>query len=198
MLIATTNPGKIREIRRVLEGLDVPLTTLGDLPPVPEPDETERTFAGNALLKAVYYARSSGMDTVAEDSGLVIDAIDGRPGVESARYPGATYPDKFANLYRELAAHPRPWTARFVCSLAYVAAPGPGGSPLLFACEGRVEGEVAPQPRGPHGFGYDPFFFYPPYGRTLGEATDEEKLLISHRGAAFRQFREWITQHLDA
>ena len=193
MLIATTNPGKVREIRRVLAALSLELKTLADLPPFPEPEETGSTFAENALLKAKYYAQSSGLDTVAEDSGLVIDAIDGRPGVESARYPGATYPDKFANLYRELAGHPRPWTARFVCSLAYVAAPGPNGTPLLFACEGTVEGEVAVEPRGAHGFGYDPFFFYPPYGRTLGEATDEEKLAVSHRGAAFRQFREWLS-----
>ena len=192
MLIATTNPGKIREIRRVLAGLDRPLATLAELPPISEPEETGRTFAANALLKAVYYAQSSGLDTVAEDSGLVIDAIDGRPGVESARYPGATYPDKFRNLYRELSGHRRPWTARFVCSLAYVAAPGPDGCPLLFACEATVEGEVASEPRGEHGFGYDPFFFYPPYGHTLGEATDEQKLAVSHRGAAFRKFREWI------
>jgi XTP/dITP diphosphohydrolase len=192
MLIATTNPGKVREIRRVLAGLPINVKTLGDLPPFQEPEETECTFAENALLKANYYARSSGLATVAEDSGLVIDALGGRPGVESARYPGTTYADKFANLYQELSGHPRPWTARFVCSLAQVAAPGPAGSVVLFTCEATVEGEIAPQPHGANGFGYDPIFFYPPYGRTLGEATDEEKLAVSHRGAAFRRFRDWI------
>ena len=101
------------------------LTTLADLPPIAEPEETGATFAENARLKARYYAEASGLPTVAEDSGLSIDAIDGRPGVESARYPGATYADKFANLYRELASHPPPWRARFVCALAFVdQAPG--------------------------------------------------------------------------
>jgi XTP/dITP diphosphohydrolase len=192
MLIATTNAGKVREIRRVLAGLPINVKTLGDLPPFQEPEETGRTFAENALLKANYYARSSRLATVAEDSGLVIDVLGGRPGVESARYPGATYADKFANLYQELSGHPRPWTARFVCSLAHVGVPGPEGSAVLFTGEATVEGEIAPQPRGANGFGYDPIFFYPPYGRTLGEATDDEKLAVSHRGAAFRQFREWI------
>jgi XTP/dITP diphosphohydrolase len=194
MLIATTNPGKVREIRRVLDALPLDVKTLADLPPFQEPEETGGTFAENALLKANYYARSSGMATVAEDSGLVIDALGGRPGVLSARYPGASYADKFANLYLELSGHPRPWTARFVCSLAYVGAPGPEGSPVLFTCEATVEGEIAAAPHGTHGFGYDPIFFYPPYGRTLGEATDQEKLVVSHRGAAFRQFKEWLLE----
>ena len=191
MLIATTNPGKVREIRRVLAGLPGVFVTLADLAPVVEPEETGRTFSENALLKANYYAQSSGLPTVAEDSGLVIDALAGRPGVESARYPGETYADKFANLYRELTPYARPWTARFVCSLCYVGAPA-SDTPVLFTCEARVEGEIAPDPRGSAGFGYDPIFFYPPYGRTLGEVTDDEKLVVSHRGAAFRQFREWI------
>jgi XTP/dITP diphosphohydrolase len=192
LLIATTNTGKVREIRRVLAPLSIQLKTLADLPPIEEPEETGRTFAANARLKANYYASLTGLPTVAEDSGLVIDALDGRPGVESARYPGATYAEKFARLYRELAPFPRPWTARFVCSLAYMGAPQGGTPTLLFSCEGRVEGEIAPAPQGEHGFGYDPIFCYPPYGRTLGEVTDDEKLAVSHRGAAFRQFAEWL------
>ncbi len=140
MLIATTNPGKIREIRRVLAGLPVELTTLADRPPIPEPEETGRTFGENARLKAVYYAAASGLVTVAEDSGLVIDALGGRPGVESARFPGATYGEKFANLYRELERCSRPWTARFVCSLACAGAPGPGGPPVLVRLRGRRRG----------------------------------------------------------
>lgn len=171
----------------MLSGLSFSLTTLGDVAAVPEPEETGQTFAENALLKAIYYSQSSGLPTVAEDSGLVIDALGGRPGVESARYPGATYPDKFARLYDELAPHPRPWTARFVCSLAFVS-----GSTTLFACEATVEGEIAPAAVGSFGFGYDPIFYYPPYETTLGNVEDERKLAVAHRGKAFREFRRWL------
>lgn len=205
MLIATTNPGKVREIRLALGTVSGPLVTLDELAgpagrargghpaPIPEPEETGRTFAENAALKARYYARLSGLPTVAEDSGLEIDALGGRPGVESARYPGGTYAEKFAGLYRELAetGAPQPWTARFVCSLAYVADSG-DLAPVTYTTEGVVLGEIAPAPRGPFGFGYDPIFYYPPRGKTTGEMTDEEKLTVSHRGAAFRQFRDWL------
>jgi XTP/dITP diphosphohydrolase len=194
IVVATTNPGKLREIRRALDGTPVTILSLQDFPPVREPEETGVTFAENARVKATYYAQHTGRNTVAEDSGLGIAAIGGRPGVESARYAGATYPEKFANLYRELAPHPRPWTARFVCSVALVK--GTDGT-VLFACEATVEGEIALQPRGAHGFGYDPIFFYPPYGRTLGDVTDEEKLTVSHRGKAFRELRKWIKQNLE-
>ena len=192
LLIATTNPGKVREIERALAGLRVKLKTLNDFAPVPEPDEAGLTFADNARLKADYYARSCGLATIAEDSGLEIDALGGRPGVQSARYPGATYTDKFANLYSELADRPKPWTARFVCSLALVDAPQGNETPLLYSTEGTVEGEIAPKPRGTKGFGYDPIFFYPPYGTTLGDVTDEKKLLVSHRGKAFARLRHWL------
>jgi XTP/dITP diphosphohydrolase len=193
LLAASTNPGKIREIREVLAGLPLELITLDALPPIEAPEETGATFAENAALKARAYSAASGMPTVAEDSGLVIDALDGRPGVESARYPGNTYADKFANLYRELTGSPRPWTARFVCALAFVAAPGGERPPLAFETQATVEGEIASQPRGTNGFGYDPIFFYPPYGCTLGEVSGERKLSVAHRGKAFRQFREWLT-----
>jgi XTP/dITP diphosphohydrolase len=185
--VASTNPGKIREILQVLEGLPLTVETLAGRPSIPEPEESGLTFAANAELKAAYYALRVSMPVVAEDSGLAIDALGGRPGVLSARYPGETYEEKFANLYRELAPHPRPWTARFVCSLALSDA-----DRVLFSCEATVEGEIAPAPRGAHGFGYDPIFFYPPYGKTLGEATDDEKLVISHRGKAFRHLRDWL------
>jgi len=201
LLVASTNPGKIREITRVLAGVPAGIVTLADFPPVTEPEETGATFAENGLLKARYYSHAIGLPTVAEDSGLAIDALGGRPGVQSARYPGATYADKFANLYRELAPHPRPWPARFVCSLACVA-PAQGPRPraqgeLLFTTEARVEGEILPSPRGSNGFGYDPIFFYPPYGKTLGEATDEEKLVVSHRGQAFRAFATWLSSRFS-
>jgi XTP/dITP diphosphohydrolase len=200
LLIATTNPGKIREILAALDGIDRRLLTLRDVAPIPEPEETGRTFADNAALKARAYAAATGLPTVADDSGLVIDAIGGRPGVESARYPGATYAEKFANLYRELAGHPRPWTARFVCAVAYArpASNSDGESPrLVFTGEGTIAGEITTTPAGTHGFGYDPIFFYPPYGCTLGEAADAEKLAVSHRGQAFRAFRAWLLETTD-
>jgi len=190
LLVATTNPGKIREIRLALRGLPLTLLTLADVPSVQEPEETGPRFADNARLKASYYARASGQFTVAEDSGLVIDAIGGRPGVESARYPGATYADKFAGLYRELAPHPQPWTARFVCALALVSAREPES--LMFTSEATVEGEIAEAPRGTNGFGYDPIFYFPPYGTTLADVDDERKLAASHRGKAFRELRQWL------
>jgi XTP/dITP diphosphohydrolase len=191
LLLASTNPGKLREIRHVLAGAAVSLATLADQAPIPEPEEAGLTFEANAALKARYYAAATGLTTVAEDSGLAIDALGGRPGVLSARYPGATYADKFAGLYRELAPHARPWTARFVCALAVAKA---GGGPLLFTCSGTVEGEIAAAPRGSNGFGYDPIFFYPPYNRTLGEAIDEEKLAVSHRGQEFGLLRRWLVR----
>jgi XTP/dITP diphosphohydrolase len=188
LLLATTNAGKLREIRRVLEGLPIDIVSLADRAPIPEPAETGQTFAENARQKALAYWRAAGLPTVAEDSGLAIDALGGRPGVESARYPGATYPDKFTNLYRELAGHPRPWTARFVCALAFVdTGPAPA-----FECEAAVAGEIASRPAGTNGFGYDPIFLYPPYGATLGEVDDARKLAVAHRGRAFRQFRSWL------
>ena len=188
LLIATTNQGKAREIAMALAGLPIRLLTLRDVPPVPEPEEPGATFADNALEKATYYCAQTGLLTVADDSGLAIDALNGRPGVASARYEGETYAEKFVNLYRELAAHPRPWTARFVCSVALVDRSG-----VRFTAEASVEGEITDRPRGTNGFGYDPIFFYPPYERTLGEVGDREKLAVSHRGKAFAQLREWLT-----
>jgi XTP/dITP diphosphohydrolase len=187
LLIATTNPGKLREIALLLHGLPVTLRSLADLPPIQEPEEAERTFDGNARLKAREYARASGLVTVAEDSGLEIDALGGAPGVLSARYPGDTYPEKFVNLYSALAPHPRPWTARYVCALAVV-----DGTAVAFETTATVEGEIAPAPLGTHGFGYDPVFYYPPYGRTFGEVDDEKKLAVAHRGRAFQTFRRWV------
>lgn len=183
-------------MRRALDGIGLRYLTLADIPPIPEPVEDGPTFADNARLKARYYAQASGVPTLAEDSGLAIDALDGRPGVESARYPGASYAEKFANLYRELEGHPRPWAARFVCALAFIDTPADGrqadADPVAFACEGTVEGEIVPEPRGTGGFGYDPIFRFPAYDRTLGEVSDHEKLAVSHRGAALRQFRAWL------
>ena len=200
LLIATTNDGKVREIRRVLADLPVSIKTLQDFPGVAEPEETGSTFGANALLKAQYYASAFNLPTVAEDSGLSIDALGGRPGVESARYPGATYPDKFANLYRELAGSPRPWTARYICSLAFVDRPMPGTKEpaVLFTCEDTVEGEIWPEAIGTGGFGYDPVFYYPPFQTTFGNVSDERKLTVAHRGKAFRRFAAWLTAQIES
>lgn len=189
LLIATTNEGKMREIRQVLQPLDWPLCSLRDVPPVPEPEETGATFAENARIKALAYAAATGLPTVAEDSGLAIDALGGAPGIHSARYPGATYPEKFANLYRALASHPSPWTARYVCAVALVH-----NGQVRVEYTGTVEGQIAPAPRGRHGFGYDPIFEYPPYGATFGEIDDARKLEVAHRGRAFRLFLAWCHQ----
>src|SRR5215470_6235638 len=191
LVVATTNRGKMREIAMLLDGAPVTLLTLADFPFVEPPDETGKTFAENARLKALFYAAHTGELTVAEDSGLEIDALDGAPGVESARFGGAdaTYPQKFALLYDALGQKKMasPATARFVCALALAK-----GRELLFEARGTVEGAIAPEPRGTGGFGYDPIFFYPPYGCTLAEAGDR-KTAVSHRGEAFRKLRAYLT-----
>lgn len=188
ILIATTNPGKLREIRLILAGLPHRFISLADLPPTPEPEEAGASFEENARAKALYYASATGLAAVAEDSGLEVDALDGAPGVHSSRYPGATYPEKFARLYAALRARGHEISrARFVCALALAR-----GTDILFESRGVVEGVLAPEPRGTFGFGYDPLLLYPPLGRTLAELTDEEKAAVSHRGHAFRALRAFL------
>jgi len=188
LLVATTNPGKLREIQPILSGVPYEIRSLRDYPSIAEPEETETTFAENARLKAHYYSKASGELTVAEDSGLVIDALDGAPGVHSARWHGTDYAIKFAKI-RELLDERGLETsaARFVCHL--VLARGAG---LLFEAEETVEGQIAAAPAGEHGFGYDPIFFYPPLGVTLGEVERETKSRISHRGKAFARLRAFL------
>ena len=190
LVLATTNPHKVREIRTLLEGLDVEIVGLDALPPVEAPEETGTSFAENAALKARYYASRFGLPAIAEDSGLEIDALGGAPGVESARFhgEGSTYPEKFAALYAMLDSNGgRDSTARFVCAVAVADDTG-----VLFETRGTVDGRISPEPCGSHGFGYDPIFFYPPEGRTLAEVDDAVKRAVSHRGTAFRALRRWI------
>jgi len=192
ILIATTNPGKLREIVRILDGLPYELKTLADFPGVPVAEETGASFAENARQKARHYAGITGMVTLAEDSGFEIDALDGDPGIHSARYlrEDATYAQRFADIYRRVrergSADRR---ARFVCALAVA-----GAKDVIFETIATVEGRLADAPAGPHGFGYDPVFFYPAYGRTFGEVSDEEKTAVSHRGQAIRAFRDFLTR----
>jgi XTP/dITP diphosphohydrolase len=191
LLIATTNRGKLAEIRPLLADVPVTLVSLDAFPDLSEPAETGTTFAANARQKALYYAKATGLLTVAEDSGLELDALDGAPGIHSARWHGTDYALKFARIYQELAARGLATSpARFVCALALVR-----GVEVLFETLGTIEGEVAPEPRGTHGFGYDPIFHYPPYGRTLGEVEDDEKRAVSHRGVAFRALAAHLVAH---
>jgi XTP/dITP diphosphohydrolase len=195
LLIATTNAGKLREIEPLLAGLPFQLVTLGDLPPVAAPEETGLTFGENARAKAAYYARATGLLTVAEDSGLEIDALGGAPGVESARFggPGSSYLEKFALVYEGLdRAGGRDSPARFVCALALAE-----GADILFEARGSVEGRIAPEPRGQGGFGYDPIFFYPPFDATLAEVGGR-KSSVSHRGRAFRSLRAFLQTEAPA
>ena len=189
LVVATTNQGKLKEIAKLLDGAPVRLSTLADFPSVAAPEETGRTFAENARLKALFYSRHTGELTVAEDSGLAIDALGGAPGIESARFGGvdSSYPEKFALIYDALArqkASDR--AARFVCALALAR-----NGEVIFETRGTVEGEIAAEPRGTGGFGYDPIFFYPPFACTLAEAGPRKEQ-VSHRGQAFRHLREYV------
>ncbi|HUR34461.1 MAG TPA: non-canonical purine NTP pyrophosphatase [Vicinamibacterales bacterium] len=193
LVVATTNQGKLREITGLLAGLPIAVRNLSDSPAVPAPEETGTTFGENARQKALYYAAVTGVTTVAEDSGLEIDALGGAPGVQSARFGGeqSSYAEKFTLIYQALAqAGVTTSTARFVCALA-VAREGR----ILFEARGSVEGSIASAPRGEGGFGYDPIFFYPPFGCTLAEAGDR-KHAVSHRGQAFSALRTWLSQQI--
>ncbi len=191
LLIATTNPGKLREIAAILAGAPVALVTLRDRPPVPEPEETGATFADNARLKARYYSRATGLAAAADDSGLEIDALDKAPGVHSARWHGSDYAVKFRKIHELLRARGAAGsTARFVCHVTVAR-----GDDILFESTGTVEGTIAATPRGDNGFGYDPIFFYPPLGRTLAELATAEKSQVSHRGQAFTALRHHLLTH---
>jgi XTP/dITP diphosphohydrolase len=188
ILIATTNPGKIREIRGILAHTPVDLVTLADLPAIPEPEENGTTFADNARLKAVYYAATTGMPSVADDSGIEIDALDKAPGIHSARWHGDDYSVKFKKIYELLAEKGVATSAaRFVAAVAFAE-----DGHVAFESRGVVEGTIAPEPKGSHGFGYDPIFFYPPLGCTLAEVDGAVKEGVSHRGEAFRAFRDYL------
>ena len=188
LLLATTNPNKVREIRPLLADLPIELIALADVAPVPEPEETAMTFWENARIKALGYARSTGCIAVAEDSGLEIDAMNGEPGVYSARFMGAStsYPNRFTEIFRRIERESR--TARFVTALAVARE-----HEILFETEAFVDGEIAFEPSGQHGFGYDPIFFYPPFGVTTAQLPDRDKAAISHRARAFRDLRRWLS-----
>lgn len=188
ILVATTNPGKLREIAGILEGMPVEIVSLAEFPGIPEPEETGTTFAENARLKALYYHQATGLPSVADDSGIEIEALGGAPGVHSARWEGTDYSVKFQRIYALLAERDAMRSpARFVCRVALA-----DNGRIVFEAEGIIEGHIADEPRGDLGFGYDPIFFYPPLGRTTAELPRDLKATVSHRGKAFDQLRRHL------
>ena len=200
ILVATSNPGKIVEIRAMLEA-DVRWLGLADLPPMAEIEEDGSTFAENARKKAAGYAKAAGLWTLADDSGLVVDALGGAPGVKSARFSG----DKQKNTDRTLIDHrniakalellknvpKEKRTARFVCRLC-LATP----EQILIETEGTLEGLITDREIGQNGFGYDPIFFVPHLNKTVAQLASEEKNSISHRGNAIRKLKPLLDELL--
>ena len=198
IVLATGNPGKLREMRQVLAHLPVRLAELDVLEGIDSPAETGETFADNAREKALYYARATGLWCLADDSGLVVDALDGKPGVHSARYAADRFcPDadrdqrdaantaKLLEAMRDVPDEKR--SARFVCHLA-LAEPGK----ILLEAQGKFEGVISREPAGENGFGYDPVFLVPPLGKTVAQMPAELKNKLSHRGQAVRKFAELL------
>jgi XTP/dITP diphosphohydrolase len=179
---ATGNPGKLREFRLAAELAGIRVETVPGLAGMPACEETGATFEANAILKAEYYGRAAPGPLFADDSGLEVDALGGAPGVYSARFAGLDATDAANNqlLLARMRGVPGR-SARFVCVIALVDRARP-----VQTFRGTVEGRILEEPRGPNGFGYDPLFYYPPFGCSFGEAAPDRKLTVSHRGAALR------------
>jgi XTP/dITP diphosphohydrolase len=185
LLVATHNLGKIKEYADMLSDLDIEWQSLDDIGLEQEVEETGSTFMENALLKASAYARDAGCLTLADDSGLVVDALDGAPGVTTARYggPELNSRERYEYLLNNLKGVPfEERTARFVCIIALVAVDGE----ILATAEGTAEGFIALQAAGDGGFGYDPVFYVPQMGNTMAELPPQTKHRLSHRGNALR------------
>lgn len=195
LLIATHNPGKLREYRALLADLPLTVTYLDELGITEDVDETEETFEGNAILKARAYAAMTGLWTWADDSGLEVDALDKRPGVYSARYggPGLNDQQRYELVLAELQAHaPETWTARFRCVVAIATPEG-----KVNTRDGSIEGVITDRPRGDHGFGYDPIFYVPSLAMTLAEAVPAVKNNISHRAEAAAAAKELLAKMIS-
>ena len=191
-VLATHNPGKLKEMADILSGLGVEVTSPADLGVDIEVEETGATFAENAMLKAKAICEASGLPAIADDSGLCVDALNGGPGVYSARYGGEGLDD--AGRTRLLLENMRGQTTRaahFACAIACVF---PDGKTLT--AEGRCDGAVAFAPMGTGGFGYDPVFLVPEKGKTFSQLTEAEKNEISHRGKALRDFAGKLETYL--
>ena len=190
-LLATQNRGKVREICSALSLFNIEFEFLLGRDDLPEALESGMTFAENARIKAEHYHQLTGLPTLAEDSGLVVDALDGKPGVHSARF-APTDKERIEKLLRMLDSRPGPSSrsARFVSAICLLLPED------LIEVTGEVQGELAQEPRGTHGFGYDPIFYYPPLGKTFAQMTVEEKNQISHRALALERLslevRGWL------
>ncbi len=198
LLVATTNPGKLAEIEAALKGLPVQILPLSALKDYPEVVEDGTSFEENARKKARTLAEFSGYLTLADDSGLEVDALDGAPGVHSARYSGEDADDARNNGKLLRALQDLPWErrgARFVCVMA-LCNPA-SGRPREWIFHGVCEGSIAFEPRGENGFGYDPLFFYPSLGKTFGEIDRETKGRYSHRGKALVKLKQALPSVLQ-
>ncbi len=196
LFLATRNEGKIREIREFLKGCEASLTSLRDYADVPQVVENGRSYRDNALKKGRFFARWTGKLTLADDSGLEVDYLKGKPGVFSARYAGDDANDRDNNrrLIRELEGIP--WTKRgavFRCVMALVA---PWGDEEVV--EGACRGRIGLEEKGKRGFGYDPIFVIPRYGKTVAELNITEKNRLSHRGKALRKLKKVLRRYVGA
>lgn len=199
LVLATRNRGKIREIWELLKDFPVEIKNLDDFGPIPDVEEDGDTFDDNAFKKASFTAKVLGLPALADDSGLEVEALEGAPGVRSARYAGPSATDQENNdkLLQEMKGKANR-RAAFVCVISIAV---PSGVALTY--EARCEGLIAETPAGDNGFGYDPVFFYPPMNRTFAQLSAEEKNQVSHRGKALAEMKEefdkvliWIRQRL--
>lgn len=186
LVIATGNPGKTAEIRDMLEGFPVNIKNLSDFGPIPPVEEDGETFDDNAYKKASFISKVLGLPALADDSGLVVEALGGAPGVYSARYAGenATDRQRYTKLLNEMKGMTNR-RAAFECVISIAVPPG-----AALTYEARCEGIIAEKPAGEHGFGYDPVFYYPPLKKTFAQLTRAEKSRVSHRGKALQELRE--------
>lgn len=199
LVMATRNPGKTAEIRELLQGFPVEIKSLSDFGPIPEVAEDGDTFDANAYKKASFTASVLGVPAIADDSGIAVDALNGAPGVHSARYGGENASDE--DRRRKLLAEMDGRTQRQAAFECVISLAVPSGPALTY--EGRCEGVLTEAPRGQNGFGYDPIFYYPPLQKTFAELTRAEKSRVSHRGKALRELRgefdkvlQWVRQHM--
>jgi XTP/dITP diphosphohydrolase len=201
IVIATRNPGKTAEIRGLLEGFPVEIKNLSDFGPIPEVEEDGATFDENAYKKSSFTARVLGYPALADDSGLAVAALQGAPGVLSARYGGENATDEARVL--KLLAEMEGCSDRRAAFECVISLAVPSGAALTY--EGRCEGRLMQMPTGTNGFGYDPIFFYPPLQKTFAQLTREEKGRVSHRGKALHELRAefdkvmlWVRQHMPS
>ena len=199
LVLATGNPGKTAEIRDLLNDFPINIKNLDDFGPIPPVVEDGETFDENAYKKSSFVSKILGYPALADDSGLVVDSLDGAPGVYSARYAGenATDAQRYTKLLEEMKGQSNR-KAAFECVLSLAV---PTGAALTY--EARCEGVIAEEPAGDGGFGYDPVFYYPPFKKTFGQLSREEKSRVSHRGKALKEFKDefdkvliWIQQNM--